>query len=104
MSRQIALRYCEPSPAVLEGRIRILEIKMAGLTETVALLVRALEDGPKAGLEEETIAAAAAKAGRKAHETRIKSGAQSKRRDPAAGARRVNGADADPAVAAHSGR
>jgi hypothetical protein len=49
MTRQIALGYGLPSLADLENRIHALEAKVAGLTEAVARLERALEGQRAAG-------------------------------------------------------
>jgi hypothetical protein len=44
MTRQIAVGTTTPSRAVLEDRIRELEIRTAALAKAVRLLTRALED------------------------------------------------------------
>jgi hypothetical protein len=64
MSRQIALGYGTPSPAVLENRIHALESKVIILTEAVVRLAHALENGPLAVPADEP----ADRAARPAHE------------------------------------
>ncbi|MGH3390468.1 MAG: hypothetical protein ACRDOO_16500 [Actinomadura sp.] len=88
MTRQISFGFGGPSPAVLDQRIRELEIRVATLSEAVRLLAHALEGSPLAEPGEPPVTQAA----RQAHELMI--------RDTLVAAARPQGAKAPEGVKA----
>jgi hypothetical protein len=62
MTRQISFGFGGPSPAVLDQRIRELEIRVATLSEAVRLLAHALEGSPLAEPGEPPVTQAARQA------------------------------------------
>ena len=62
MTRQISFGFGGPSPAVLDQRIRELEIRVATLSEAVRLLAHALEGSPLAEPGEPPVSQAARQA------------------------------------------